>query len=450
MSTRLPTIVIVGRPNVGKSTLFNRIVGRRVAVIEDFPGVTRDRLYAEADWRGRKFTVVDTGGILFGEDDPLVEQIRVQAEIALAEADVVLFLVDTIDGLRPDDMDLANKLRGITKPVLILANKADNKKREQMTPEFYGLGLGEVIPISSLHGSGVADVLDRLVSEIPKAENLEEEPDEIKLAIVGRPNVGKSSLLNAFSGEERVIVSSIPGTTRDAIDTLIEFKKERFRLIDTAGIRRRGKVQGTVEYYMALRATRAMERADCALVLVDGTEGLTDGDKRVAKTAHDFGRACVVAVNKWDMKEPPDGKPRKNSLIKKDFTKIIRNEFPEIAYASVCFTSAKVGAGLELVLDQVLIALESWNFRISTGQLNRVIQEAMFERPYTTKGKQFKVYYATQVSTRPPYFVLFCNEPEIMHFSYKRYLENKLRKAFPLPGTPIKIVARSSHKRDEI
>lgn len=448
MAAKLPVVVIVGRPNVGKSTLFNRVVGRRVAVVEDTPGITRDRLYAEAEWNGKPFMVVDTGGILFGDDDPLVEQIRVQADVALAEADAVLFLTDTVDGVAPADIDLANRLRGIKKPVYILANKADNKSRADASTEFYELGLGEIFPVSGLHGSGVADVLDIIVADFPKSDEIQES-EEIRLAIVGRPNVGKSSLLNAFTGEERVIVSDIPGTTRDAIDTLIEYRSETFRLIDTAGIRRRGKIQGTVEYYMALRATTAIERADCALVVVDGDEGLTDGDKRIAKVAHDEGRALVIAVNKWDLIEPPDGEPRKSSPAKKEFVRIFRNEHPEIAYAQICFTSAKESAGLEPVLDKVVQAVESWNTRISTGQLNRLIQDAIFSRPYTSKGKSFKVYYVTQVSARPPTFVLFCNDPELLHFSYKRYLENQLRETYPMPGTPIRVYARSSHSKED-
>ena len=449
MRGSLPVVVIVGRPNVGKSTLFNRLVRRRVAVVEDTPGVTRDRLYAETDWIGRKFIVVDTGGILFMDDDPLVEQIRIQAEIALTEADVILFMTDAMCGLSPADIELANRMRGIKKPVLVVANKSDNAKIDQTASEFYEMGMGEVYPLSSLHGRGVADILDIVVEMMPPAEAEEEKIEEIRLAIVGRPNVGKSSLLNAFTGEQRAIVSDIPGTTRDAIDTLIDYKKDRFRLIDTAGLRRKGKIQGTVEYYMADRATRAIERADCALVVVNGAEGLTDGDKRIAKVAHEAGRACVFAINKWDIKEPPHGHIKSPSSLKKDFVKIIRDEFPELKYANICFTSAKESTGLNNVLDTALSALESFNFRIPTGTLNRLIQDACFARPYTTKGKVLKIYYCTQVSVRPPTFVLFVNDPEIMHFSYKRYLENQIRKQYPMEGTPIRINVKSSHKPKE-
>lgn len=448
MSSKLPVVVIVGRPNVGKSTFFNRLIRKRVAVVEDTPGITRDRLYAETEWRGKRFTVVDTGGILFGDDDPLVEQIRVQAEVALAEADIVVFLADATAGLTDDDKELANHLRPVKKPLFIVVNKADNPGRDSFANEFYALGLGDVWPVSSLHGRGIADLLDEIVVLLPTAEELKDEREEVRLAIVGRPNVGKSSLLNAFTGEQRSIVSDIPGTTRDAIDTQIEFKGERFRLIDTAGIRRRGKIQGTVEYYMVNRATRALERADCALVVVNGEEGLTDGDKRIAKLAHDAGKACVFAVNKWDVIEPEDPLINTKSPAKKEMIKTIRDQVPELAYAPVVFTSALEGMGLEPVLKTVIAVLENYSFRISTGNLNRLIQDATFRRPYSSKGKAFKVYYATQVSTRPPTFVMFCNDPEIMHFSYKRYLENQIRKHHPLEGTPIRLNARSSHERN--
>lgn len=448
MSFKLPVVVIVGRPNVGKSTLFNRLIGRRVAVVEDTPGVTRDRLYAESEWNGKKFTLVDTGGILFMDDDPLIEQIRVQAEVALAEAEVVLFMADAVSGLNPADIELANRLRGIKKPVLVIVNKADNAQRDSLATEFYGLGLGDVWPVSGLHGRGVADVLDEVVKLLPDHVD-QEKKDEIRVAIVGRPNVGKSSMLNGFTGEQRAIVSNIPGTTRDAVDTLIDFSGEPIRLIDTAGLRRRGKVQGTIEYYMAQRATKAIERADCALVVIDGQEGLTDGDKRIAKIAHDSGKACVFAINKWDEMEPPDGCPRVKSQLKKDFVKILRDQLPELSYGQYAFTSAKLSAGLEPVLRTVLKAIENYNFRTSTGVLNRLIHDAMFQKPHSSKGRAFKVYYATQVSTRPPTFVLFCNNPDYMHFSYKRYLENKIRAAFPLEGTPIRVIARSSHERKE-
>lgn len=446
MKSRFPTVVIVGRPNVGKSTFFNRLIGRRHAVVEDTPGITRDRLYAEATWNGVTFTVVDTGGIVFSEDDPLSEQVRVQANIAIEEADVVLFLVEAITGISPDDRDLAKALRGIKKPILLVVNKADNMRREEDAAEFYGMGIGEeLFPVSALHGRGVADLLDRIVELLPHSDASEGAPTEVRVAIVGRPNVGKSSLVNAFTGEQRMIVSTIAGTTRDAIDTELTYKDENFRLIDTAGIRRRGKIQGSVEYYMVDRATRAIERADCAVVVVDGWEGLTDGDKRVAKVAHDAGKACLFAINKWDLQEPPNGEIGKNTPIKKDFVRILKDQVPELGYAMAAFTSAKEGAGLGPVLDKVLSSVESYNFRISTGQLNRIIADAAYAKPYTSNGKRLKIYYGTQVSTCPPTFVLFCNDPDLVHFSYQRYLMNQIRAAFPMEGTPIRLLIRASH-----
>ena len=444
MAARLPTLVIVGRPNVGKSTLFNRIAGKRIAVVEDTPGVTRDRLYAEFEHRGRRMRLVDTGGILFGEDDPLVEQIRVQAEVAMAEADVVIFVVDAAEGLNPADHDLAERLRGIRQPVYVVPTKSDNPDRDIQSAEFYALGFDQVTPVSGVHGRGLDDLLDTIAEGFPKTAAEEERGDELRLAIVGRPNVGKSSMLNAFTGEQRAIVSNIPGTTRDAVDTLVQWKGQPVRLVDTAGLRRRGKIQGSVEYYMALRATQAMERADCALLVVDGQEGLTDGDKRVAKASHDLGKPLVIAVNKWDLREPPDGELGRRTALKKDFERIIRNEAPEVAYAPIRFTSAQEETGMDGVMKAVYAAVDNWSFRIGTGVLNRLVQDAVFSKPLTRKGKPLKVYYCTQPQARPPMFVLFCNDAELVHFSYLRYIENQIRAKFMLEGTPIRVVARSS------
>ena len=446
MRSELPTVVIVGRPNVGKSTLFNRIAGKRIAVVQDTPGITRDRLYAECEHRGRRFQLVDTGGLLFGDDDPLVEQIKVQAQVAISEADAVLFMVDAVEGLVGGDHELAEHLRGFAKPVFIVANKADNKEREQNASEFWALGVGDVVPVSSVHGVGVEPLLDQVVEGFPK--DLGAMPDDtLKLAIIGRPNVGKSSMLNALVGEERAIVSDIPGTTRDAIDTPIVYKGQAYRLIDTAGIRRRGKTQGSVEYYMVLRATRALERADCALVIVDGQEGLTDGDKRVMKSAHDLGKPLVVAVNKWDLQEPPTGSLGKNSPIKKDFLRILSNEIPEAGYAIVRFVSALEKSGLDGVMKAVKTAVENWGFRAPTGELNRLIQDAVFDKPVSRKGKAAKIYYVTQAEVHPPTIVLFANDPELLHFSYLRYLENQVRKKWSLEGTPVRVVARRSAEK---
>ncbi|MGI8924955.1 MAG: ribosome biogenesis GTPase Der [Fimbriimonadales bacterium] len=449
-SKNLPKIVIVGRPNVGKSTLFNRLIGRRVAVVQHKPGITRDRLYHECEWQGVKFELIDTGGILFFDEDPLIEQIRLQANVAVEEADVVVFMADAVDGVTPADQELADELRGAGKPIIVAVNKADNATRDTWATDFYALGIGDVFPVSALHGRGVADVLDKAVEAFPESAPAEEVEDHrVRIAIIGRPNVGKSSLLNAFTGEKRAIVSDIPGTTRDAVDTEITYKGDKIILVDTAGLRRRGKVQGTVEYYMALRATRAMERAQLALVVVDGYEGLTDGDKRIAKSAHLAHKACVFGVNKWDMVEPPDGRPRQRSLPKKEFAQILRDEFPELSYAPIAYTSATHSTGLEAALETCNEALESYNFRISTASLNTILRDAVYERPYSSKGKPFRVYYATQTSTAPPCFLIFCNDPKRVHFSYARYLENSIRKAYPMEGTPIFLKFKSSHERDQ-
>jgi GTP-binding protein len=447
MARRLPTLVIVGRPNVGKSTLFNRIAGSKIAVIEDMPGVTRDRLYAEAKFKDHAFTVVDTGGILFSDEDPLIEQIRVQAEVAMAEADTVLFVVDAMEGINPADWDLANRLRGFKRPVVLVANKADNASRALEAQEFHSLGFGDLFTVSAVQGVGIDDLLTYVTDAFPR--DVEGAPDEeLRLAIVGRPNVGKSSMLNAFSGDQRAIVSNIPGTTRDAIDTQVQWKGKEIRLIDTAGIRRRGKTQGSIEFYMVLRAQKAMERAECALLVIDGQEGVTDGDKRVAKTVHDMGKPLVIAVNKWDLVEPPDGCLGLNSAAKKDFVRVFRNEMPEVDYAQIRFTSAQEESGMDGVMRAAFTGVENWKFRVATGPLNRLIQDAVFEKPLTRKGQPLKVRYATQAETCPPTFVLFCNDPDLMHFSYQRYLMNRIRKAFPLEGTPIRLVARSSRDRD--
>jgi GTPase len=449
MAAKLPTIVIVGRPNVGKSTLFNRIIGERIAVVQDQPGVTRDRLYGEFEHRKKRYRLVDTGGILFGDDDPLVEQIKVQAEVAMAEADAIIFLTDADQGVVGGDEDLAELLRRMKVPIAVFANKVDGPQREPQAAEFFALGVGEVFAVSALHGSGIEDGLDYLTQDLEGLPPGVEAEQELRLAIVGRPNVGKSSMLNAFSGEERVIVSDIPGTTRDAIDSVVQWKGQTVRLIDTAGIRRRGKIQGSIEYYMVLRASRALERAECALLVIDGEEGLTDGDKRVAHAAHELGKPLVIAVNKWDLVEPPDGNLGRSSPAKKEMIKEIRNHLPESGYAPIRFTSAKESRGMDGVMNAVNASVQNWHLRIPTGQLNRLIQDATFERPLTRKGKAFRIKYATQPSICPPTVILFCNDAELMHFSYQRYIENKIRTTFPLEGTPIRLLARSTSRRDQ-
>jgi GTP-binding protein len=453
------TVAIVGRPNVGKSRLFNRLARKRISIVHDQPGVTRDIISAPiADG---DYMLLDTGGLGLKGGETVRELIAAserQVDFAIEAADVVLLVIDGLEGLTALDEKIAGQLRRTGKSIITVVNKADFGEEKIDIGQVHRLGLGEPIFVSAEHGRGEELLRDEILRRLGPSESGEAPArtaaDPLCVCFVGRPNVGKSSLSNRLLASDRLIVSPVPGTTRDAVEIPFEYKgrdgrMHPFRLIDTAGIRRRGKIQGSVEYYMVNRAQKAIDRCDCAMIVIDGEEGLTDGDKRVMKLAHDAGKAVVFAVNKWDTKEPPNGMPKKNSDLKKEFTKIIRNEVPELAYAPIVFTSAKENAGLEPALDQVLSALESYNFRISTGQLNRLIQDAIFDKPHITHGRAFKVYYSTQVATAPPTFVLFCNDPELMHFSYQRYLLNKIRGLFPLMGTPIRIFARSSHKREE-
>lgn len=434
-----PIVAIVGRPNVGKSTLFNRVVGKRIAIVEDTAGITRDRIYAEGDWNGREFVVIDTGGIILNEVDPLKIQVTAQAEAALDESDVILFMVDAQTGITPADEEIADKLRGTTKPILIVANKADNEARETDSSEFYTLGLGEVVPISALNGRSVADLLDVVVDALPDTVGEERYPeDAIKIAIIGRPNVGKSSLINAIMGEKRVIVSDIPGTTRDAVDTVLKRGDQFIVLIDTAGIRKAGKIQGSVEYYTVLRAVRAMERADVALIVVDAHDGLKDGDKRVAGFAHEAGRACVIVVNKWDLCQEEE--------VMQDFAENIRRQVPFLDYAPIVFTSAVTGMGVSAAVDTAVDASGNHAMRIPTGELNRIIQEAVDRRPYCRKGRDLKVKYVTMAGVKPPTIVIFVNDPELAHFSYVRYLENQLRRHYSYEGTPLRLFVKKAKK----
>lgn len=434
-----PIVAIVGRPNVGKSTLFNRIVGKRIAIVEDTAGITRDRIYAESDWNGREFVVIDTGGIILNEVDPLKVEVTAQAEAALDESDVILFMVDAESGITPSDEEIADKLRGTTKPLYIVANKADNEARETDSSEFYTLGLGQVVPISALNGRSVADLLDLVVDVLPETGGTERYPeDAIKVAIIGRPNVGKSSLVNAIMGEKRVIVSDIPGTTRDAVDTVLKRGDQFIVLIDTAGIRKAGKVQGSVEYYTVLRAVRAMERADVALIVIDAHDGLKDGDKRVAGFAHEAGRACVVVVNKWDLCD--------EEQAMQDFAEDIRRQIPFLDYAPVVFTSAVTGMGVSAAVDTAVDAASNHAMRIPTGELNRIIQEAVDRRPYSRKGRDLKVKYATMAGVKPPTIVVFVNDPELAHFSYVRYLENQLRRNYSYEETPLRLFVKRAKK----
>lgn len=433
-----PIVAIVGRPNVGKSTLFNRVVGKRIAIVEDTAGITRDRIYAEGDWNGREFVVIDTGGIILNDVDPLKIEVTAQAEAALDESDVILFMVDSETGITPSDEEIANKLRGTTKPIFVVANKADNEARETDSSEFYTLGIGEVVPISALNGRSVADLLDLVVDALPETVGEERYPeDAIKVAIIGRPNVGKSSLINAIMGEKRVIVSDIPGTTRDAVDTVLKRGDQFIVLIDTAGIRKAGKIQGSVEYYTVLRAVRAMERADVALVVIDAHDGLKDGDKRVAGFANEAGRACVIVVNKWDLCEEE---------AMQDFAEEIRRQVPFLDYAPVVFTSAVTGLGVSAAVDTAVDAASNHAMRIPTGELNRILQDAVDRRPYSRKGRDLKVKYATMAGVKPPTIVIFVNDPDLAHFSYVRYLENQLRRNYSYEGTPLRLFVKRAKK----
>ncbi|HOM71050.1 MAG TPA: ribosome biogenesis GTPase Der [Armatimonadota bacterium] len=433
-------VAIVGRPNVGKSTLFNRIVGQRIAIVEDVPGITRDRLYSEAEWRGRQFVVTDTGGILFNETDPLKVQTAQQAQLAIDEADVILFVVDATEGITGTDEELAEELRKTQQvPVLVVANKVDNEKLELEAAQFYQMGLGEVYPVSSVHGRGLADLLDAVVDTMPPTTGQEALPsDAIRLSIVGRPNVGKSSMVNAILGEERVIVSNIPGTTRDAIDTLFKHNEHELVLIDTAGIRRAGKIQGSVEYYTVLRAIRALERSDVALLIIDAADGITDGDKRVGGYIYQAGRGCVIVVNKWDMV--------KGKISYREFTAQIRKEIAFLNFAPVVFTSALEGFGVKDAVETAIEVSANHALRIPTGELNRIIQDALDAHPLAVKGRELKIRYATMPSVKPPTIILFVNDPDLVHFSYIRYLENQIRKVYGYEGTPIRILPRKGEK----
>ena len=450
-----PLVAVVGRPNVGKSTLFNRLVGRRVAIVEDTPGITRDRLYHNVEWSGKEFTVIDTGGIILNEHDPLTLQVRAQAEVAMEEADVILFVVDSADGMTSTDQELADALRSSKRPLLVVANKTDNPRLMQDAAEFYGLGLGEVFTISAVNGLGVGDLLDEVIKLLPADTDTEpEDEDAIRLAIIGRPNVGKSSLLNAILGEERVIVSPIPGTTRDTIDTKFKWEDEELVLLDTAGIRRSGKIQGTVEYYMVMRARAALERSNVGVVVVDGSVGLLDGDKRVAGMAHEAGRACIVVVNKWDLVDGgviyEKGRQRHPDRHKiEKFTEKFRDDCPFLSYAPLVFVSAQERFGVRHAIDTAITAAQNHAHRIPTGELNRMIRNATERRPLMDHGRTFKVYYSTMPRVQPPTIVMFCNDSTMLHFSYQRYLENQLREKYPLEGTPIRIEARKVENKDK-
>ena len=442
-----PVVAIVGRPNVGKSTLFNKLIGEQRAVMHDVPGTTRDRLYGTTDWGGREMTVVDTGGIgvetevLTGPGDPArwgslpLSHILAQAQEAMDEADVILFLVDSLNGLSGADQDVAELLRRSKKPIVLGANKAEGKRGTENAVEMFELGLGEPILFSAIHGTGTGDLLDAIVDQLPPAATGEEVEPDLSVAIVGRPNVGKSSLLNRLLGKERAIVSPVPGTTRDAIDTELRFDGQRVLLIDTAGIRRRGRVEQGVEKFSVLRAVRAIERAEVAVLVIDAVEGVTAQDTHVAGYVQEARKGLIVAVNKWDLVE-------KDSKTAQEYTARIRRELIFVDWAPIIFISALTGQRARRVLELARAVQAERDKRIPTPKLIELVREAIARHPHTERGRQLKVYYATQAATRPPTFVFFVNDPKLLHFSYQRYLENQLRAAFGFEGTGIRLVFR--------
>ncbi|GEN85379.1 MULTISPECIES: ribosome biogenesis GTPase Der [Oceanobacillus] len=432
---RKSVVAIVGRPNVGKSTIFNRLVGERISIVEDTPGVTRDRIYSKAEWLNQTFNIIDTGGIEM-VDEPLLNQMRQQAEIAIDEADVIIFMLNGREGITAADEEVAKLLFKSNKPVVLAINKMDNPDMHEMIYEFYALGFGQPFPISGTHGLGLGDMLDEVVNHFPSNEEDEKDDDTIYFSLIGRPNVGKSSLVNALLNENRVIVSEIEGTTRDAIDTKLRKDDQDFVIIDTAGMRKRGKVYESTEKYSVLRALRAIERSDVVLVLIDAETGIREQDKKIAGYAHEAGRAIVIVVNKWDTVDSDE-------KAMKDFETKIRAHFQYLDYAPIVFLSAKTKKRLHTLIPMVQLASESHAKRIQTNVLNDVIMDAIAMNPTPTlKGRRLKVLYATQVAVKPPSFVVFVNDPELMHFSYERFLENKIRDAFDFTGTPIKLFAR--------
>ncbi len=442
-----PLVAIVGRPNVGKSTLFNRIVGAPLAIVEAVPGTTRDRLYADSSWNGRAFTLVDTGGLDPATTDDIARRVKAQAELAIAEADVIVFLVDGKEGLTATDRDIAEVLRRARKPILLAVNKAESETRRLDSVEFYELGLGDPWPISALQGSNVADLLDEVVAHFPAGE-VEETPALVRLAIVGRPNVGKSSLLNAMLGEERAIVHEAPGTTRDAIDTVIEDARGRIVLIDTAGIRRRGRIERGIEKYSVLRALRAIDRADVVLLVMDGLDGVAAQDTHIAGYVREAYKGLVAVVNKWDLvRERARAEKLRGDTLTQEYTAVVREALNFMDYVPVLFVSAKTGQRVPQVLETALAVQAERGRRIATSELNQAVQEAMARHaPPSERGRALKVYYTTQATTAPPTFVFFVNNPQLLHFSYERYLENQLRAAFGFSGTPIKLVFRPREK----
>ncbi len=437
MIMSLPVVAIVGRPNVGKSTLFNKLSGHRIAIVEDTPGVTRDRIYFETEWSGRRFMIVDTGGIEPVTDDLILKQMRTQAEIAISHADVIIFMTELKTGVTAADEDIARMLMRSRKPIILAVNKVDTIGA--LPPEFYefySLGLGEPYALSAIHGTGSGDILDKVLEYLP--EQHEEQPDDdmIKVAVIGKPNAGKSSIINKLLGEERLIVSDIAGTTRDAIDTYIENSHGKFMFVDTAGIRRNAKIEDNVEKYSVLRAKMAVERADVCLIMVDANEGVTAQDERIAGIAHNAGKGCIIVVNKWDTIE-------KDNDSVNNYRKDVYEALSYMTYAPILFVSAKTGQRIERLYELITFVRGQSVMRVSTGTLNDLLNDAMARvQPPTDKGRRLKIYYMTQAGVTPPTFVLFCNDAELFHFSYQRYIENVLRSTFGFEGTPIKLVIR--------
>ncbi|MCT4631742.1 MAG: ribosome biogenesis GTPase Der [Firmicutes bacterium] len=438
-------VAIVGRPNVGKSTFFNYIAGKRISIVEDKPGVTRDRIYSDAEWLGREFTMIDTGGIEPDSEDIILSQMRNQAQIAIDTADVIVFMVDGSNPITTADEEIGMMLRRAKKEVILVANKIDNiNSLPDNYYDFYNLGLGEPFPISSKNALNLGDLLDMIIWKFPETEAVEEEDDNIKVALIGKPNVGKSSLINTILGEERVIVSNIAGTTRDAIDSPVEIDGQKYVFIDTAGIRRKGKVNENVEKYSVLRSLTAIDRSDVCVIVIDAVQGVTEQDKRVAGYAHEAGKAILIVVNKWDL-------IKKDSHTYSAYEKDVRAELAYLQYAPVLFVSALTKQRLGNILEQIKYVSNNNSLRVSTGLLNDVLNEAiMLNQPPSDKGRRLKIFYGTQVGVKPPTFVLFVNDVELSHFSYIRYLENKLRDTFNFEGTPIRIHVRNKKKKDFI
>ena len=439
-----PIVAIVGRPNVGKSTLFNQIGKKRVSIVDDMPGVTRDRIYLDAEWLNQHFTMIDPGGIEFDESNHILKSMRQQAQLAMDEADVILFLVDGRSGLTTADEEVARLLRSTKKPVILAVNKIDSPQRAMDVYEFYNLGLGDPIPISASNAMNLGDLLDAIVAAFPKKEEEVKDEDEISIAVIGRPNVGKSSIVNAILGEERVIVSDVPGTTRDAIDTHFTKDGTKFTLIDTAGMRRRGKIDEPVERYSVMRSLRAIDRADVVLMMINAFEGITEQDKKIAGYAHESGKGVVIVVNKWDIYPDKDDK----STLR--FTDELRDKLGFLQYAPVLYTSALTGQRVARVTDLVRYVAEQQAMRIKTSVLNELIRDAVSVNPPPMhRGRQLKILFMTQTDICPPKFIIFVNDPELMHFSYLRFIENRLREQFGFEGTPLRLIVRARKEEED-